>query len=222
MSNVYVLKIDSLSHVFTTLECGAKCQFQYKLINNDNVSDVIQSLAINDVLLCVIDGVIKDALRIVNKAYNSVTLEKEFELKNVYEITNEQILSRLNERQICLVDETFKQDLYIALKEAFNSLLQQLLEINEENEEIKHSENHLPLISPNFIPTQIIYYGVPGSGKSFEIDSKINSKVKSKKEREWRVSRVVFHPDYTNSDFVGQILPVVIPGERIMFISRKV
>ncbi|MBO4641130.1 MAG: AAA family ATPase [Treponema sp.] len=68
-----------------------------------------------------------------------------------------------------------------------------------------------------FTSSQIIYYGVPGSGKSFEIDSKINSKVKSKKEREWRVSRVVFHPDYTNADFVGQILPVVIPGERVSY-----
>ena len=63
----------------------------------------------------------------------------------------------------------------------------------------------------NFHSSQVIYYGVPGSGKSFEIEQIINTKIKSEKEREWRVSRVVFHPDYTNSDFVGQILPVVIP-----------
>lgn len=69
----------------------------------------------------------------------------------------------------------------------------------------------------DFSKNQIIYYGVPGCGKSYEIDSKVNSKVKSKKEREWRVSRVVFHPDYTNADFVGQILPVVIPGERVSY-----
>lgn len=68
-----------------------------------------------------------------------------------------------------------------------------------------------------FSPSQVIYYGVPGSGKSFEIEQIINTKIKSEKEREWRVSRVVFHPDYTNADFVGQILPVVIPGERISY-----
>ena len=45
----------------------------------------------------------------------------------------------------------------------------------------------------------ILYYGVPGSGKSFAI---------SKKCSDLRyMERVVFHPDYTYSDFVGQILP---------------
>jgi len=45
----------------------------------------------------------------------------------------------------------------------------------------------------------VIYYGVPGSGKSFAIN-KICSD-------EQYISRVVFHPDYTFSDFVGQIMP---------------
>jgi len=59
----------------------------------------------------------------------------------------------------------------------------------------------------DFQSEQIIYYGVPGSGKSFEIDRKIKKKIPEKRAREWRVSRVVFHPDYTNADFVGQIVP---------------
>ena len=45
----------------------------------------------------------------------------------------------------------------------------------------------------------ILYYGVPGSGKSYAI-----SKICSEEEY---MERVVFHPDYTYSDFVGQILP---------------
>ena len=52
-------------------------------------------------------------------------------------------------------------------------------------------------------PTQIIYYGVPGSGKSRKIDEK--TKFVSDEQK----IRVVFHPEYTNADFVGQILPVV-------------
>lgn len=54
---------------------------------------------------------------------------------------------------------------------------------------------------------QIIYYGVPGSGKSFAIDNLIKEKVHNKEEREEQVLRVVFHPEYSNADFVGQILP---------------
>lgn len=48
----------------------------------------------------------------------------------------------------------------------------------------------------------ILLYGVPGSGKSHTIKTEYCSD-RSKMER------VVFHPDYTYSDFVGQILPRV-------------
>lgn len=60
----------------------------------------------------------------------------------------------------------------------------------------------------NFSPTQIIYYGVPGSGKSHKIDEELQAKIPNKEEREQQSMRVVFHPEYTNADFVGQILPV--------------
>lgn len=48
-----------------------------------------------------------------------------------------------------------------------------------------------------------LYYGVPGSGKSFEINKKLINVNESQKHR------ILFHPDYTYSDFVGQILPHV-------------
>lgn len=50
---------------------------------------------------------------------------------------------------------------------------------------------------------QTIYYGVPGSGKSHKIDEI------TKSLPEEQTIRVVFHPEYTNADFVGQILPHV-------------
>lgn len=50
--------------------------------------------------------------------------------------------------------------------------------------------------------SQIIYYGVPGSGKSNRIDEETKNIPDEQK------MRVVFHPEYTNADFVGQILPV--------------
>lgn len=52
----------------------------------------------------------------------------------------------------------------------------------------------------------ILLYGVPGSGKSHEIKTKYC-------DDEKRMERVVFHPDYTYSDFVGQILPRVEKDE---------
>lgn len=51
-----------------------------------------------------------------------------------------------------------------------------------------------------------LYYGVPGAGKSFYIDEHFAPD-------KWSRERVVFHPDYTYSDFVGQILPKVTKTE---------
>lgn len=48
----------------------------------------------------------------------------------------------------------------------------------------------------------IILYGVPGSGKSWTIEHEYCAD-------EDRMERLVFHPDYMYSDFIGQILPVV-------------
>lgn len=48
----------------------------------------------------------------------------------------------------------------------------------------------------------IILYGVPGAGKSWTIKHEYC-------DDETRMERLVFHPDYTYSDFVGQILPTI-------------
>ena len=52
----------------------------------------------------------------------------------------------------------------------------------------------------------ILLYGVPGAGKSHEIKTKYCSDEKY-------MERVVFHPDYMYSDFVGQIFPRVEKDE---------
>lgn len=54
---------------------------------------------------------------------------------------------------------------------------------------------------------QTIYYGAPGTGKSHTIDTNIVSGVSDD-----RVFRVTFYPDFTYSDFIGQLLPKVIPS----------
>lgn len=65
--------------------------------------------------------------------------------------------------------------------------------------------------------SQLIYYGVPGCGKSHKVDKIINAAIHDKNDREHQVIRVVFHPDYTNADFVGQIMPLVDDGIEYRF-----
>lgn len=53
--------------------------------------------------------------------------------------------------------------------------------------------------------TNVLLYGVPGAGKSWTIAHEYCND-------EGRMERLVFHPDYTYSDFIGQILPNVSEG----------
>ena len=78
------------------------------------------------------------------------------------------------------------------------------------NHSSKIKENESIKTCDNLAPEQIIFYGVPGCGKSYYIDNKL--KELGIKNKEEQTKRVVFHPDYTNSDFIGQILPKVING----------
>ena len=61
--------------------------------------------------------------------------------------------------------------------------------IPDETKHIKGGEN-------------VILYGVPGSGKSYKVKHEYLARLGEEQH-----DRVVFHPDYTYSDFVGQILP---------------
>lgn len=56
----------------------------------------------------------------------------------------------------------------------------------------------------------VLLYGVPGSGKSWTIEHeycKLGTKVE----------RLVFHPDYTYADFIGQILPNVADNGQVSY-----
>ncbi len=58
--------------------------------------------------------------------------------------------------------------------------------------------------------TNVLLYGVPGSGKSWTIEHEYCKKGTN-------VERLVFHPDYTYSDFIGQILPNVDEGGQVSY-----
>ncbi len=75
------------------------------------------------------------------------------------------------------------------------------------------------VISPadNFKPEQTIYYGVPGCGKSHSISEKLRELGISKSDECNFTKRVVFHPEYTNADFIGQILPQTDDGKNVSY-----
>lgn len=62
-----------------------------------------------------------------------------------------------------------------------------------------------------------IFYGVPGCGKSYYIEHDILGKDKVTKKytgdyKKDNIIRTTFYQDYSNTDFVGQILPKIVKG----------
>lgn len=77
---------------------------------------------------------------------------------------------------------------------------------------MKNLENQTKHIVCNL---QEIFYGVPGSGKSNKINKILEKNEQDRLiiNREDQVIRIVFHPEYTNSDFIGQVMPKRIEGK---------
>lgn len=70
---------------------------------------------------------------------------------------------------------------------------------------INHLKNYLLDIiyaHKEFASENTILYGIPGCGKSYKVKNDYLKKVDNS-----NVERLVFHPDYTYSDFIGQIMP---------------
>lgn len=57
----------------------------------------------------------------------------------------------------------------------------------------------------------VILYGVPGAGKSWTIKNEYC-------KNDALIERLVFHPDYTYSDFVGQILPKLDDNSNVSYV----
>lgn len=62
---------------------------------------------------------------------------------------------------------------------------------------------------------QLILFGAPGTGKSYRIKEKLTACGKDK------IFRVTIHPEFLYTDFIGQILPEVIPGGATTFVFKE-
>lgn len=82
-----------------------------------------------------------------------------------------------------------------------------LEDIDAENEGISPAEYEAHRLSTG---CNVLLYGVPGSGKSWTIEHEYC-------KHDSVVERLVFHPDYTYSDFIGQILPAVAEDGQVSY-----
>lgn len=89
----------------------------------------------------------------------------------------------------------------------FLGSIKSLFELEEFEEELQSEIDESNRISGG---SNILLYGVPGSGKSWTIENEYC-------KPETHIERLVFHPDYTNADFIGQILPVVDKDKQVTY-----
>ncbi|MCR2032355.1 McrB family protein [Anaerofustis stercorihominis] len=89
-----------------------------------------------------------------------------------------------------------------------NEMLQDIssVESGEQNEKEEIDLEAIRLSSGE----NVLLYGVPGSGKSWTIEHEYCKPGSV-------VERLVFHPDYTYSDFIGQILPAVAEDGQVSY-----
>lgn len=94
----------------------------------------------------------------------------------------------------------------VFVKDTDNKTVTLTLELNLDYENTA-DENGEPIVEEPVDEgaENILLYGVPGCGKSYTIKTEYC-------DDDDHMERAVFHPDYTYSDFVGQILPRVDEG----------
>ena len=116
-------------------------------------------------------------------------------------------------------DESHSDDFssYSERVENFLALTQIKVSFEDKNEietKIENETNISPSATSFKSPEQIIFYGVPGSGKSHEIKHKLETEYEiPEQQQDVFVERTVFHPEYTNADFIGQIMPKLVQGK---------
>jgi 5-methylcytosine-specific restriction endonuclease McrBC GTP-binding regulatory subunit McrB len=88
---------------------------------------------------------------------------------------------------------------YVSQSDSNFEVINQLL--NSNNHELISTDNN-EISESDFSPKNVIYYGAPGTGKSYKVDNIING-LESK-----YFERLTFHPEFDNVSFVGGYKPI--------------
>ena len=197
MTAFYVFSLDAYSDFFSTLDGGKKIKFSMDV---QGTSSPLNGLEVGDTVVVYNRkpiGRFRTILLVEEKKLSSRIFGKQLEIGEGVDGSSYSI-QNLETSNLIKISEEMYQQILAAMLERFS--LKSNTNNNDENDNktrIKGGKN-------------ILYYGVPGSGKSYAI-SKIC-------DDESVMERVVFHPDYSYSDFVGQILPQLNSEKKLEYV----
>ena len=189
MNNVstFLFRLDDYSSLFTNINSNN----QYKLsLTTSSESKPFTSVTKNDWLFLIDDeDHIRCILQIVNSSPDSIVFEKILEVGSCVTYSEYSEFTTTVSR----IDDSEKKLIIGLISNSLSDLLDFHGTTGIKNSAKKYVDNS----------KQSIFYGVPGSGKSNTIED-LTSESKAASNQK---VRVVFHPDYSNADFVGQIMP---------------
>lgn len=220
MANYHILKIDSLLESLTLCKTGSGFRFQTTIANEIEAS---QGDYILGYVTAPIDE-IRYIFQVVSVTSDAILLNKQCEVMNGVHID----LSSIPELQPI----AYTKDFMTITEATYRNIMSSLFGIAFGTELTKTIEN------PS-TAAQTIYYGCPGTGKSYTVrkiaegenDEKIiwyekaTATDKSCKKIDWipsdeekknltnNIFRTTFHPDYDYATFVGCYKPVKVAGE---------
>ena len=206
--NFYVLVLEEKVKSFSLVGSGNKClvTLQYK-----GDIEPLEVLRPDDKVI----GYVAGSLKMFSYLFNvGIDDESNIYFEKTFESENGAKLASLSKDIQELISGQEQINSFISITgEQYTNIVEAMLKALT-----KGNAFSLPWISMSQIDEKdraddggnFILYGVPGSGKSWTIEHDYCPK-------DSVVSRLVFHPDYTNADFIGQILPVVDKDKQVTY-----
>lgn len=195
MTNYYILSINSLVKTFSVLDAGNSVSFG---LTTQDSNSLFEKVSQGDYILGFI-GIPINRVRYVFEVQgiedaSHIELIKKFEVSDGADIDN-----------ISLKNELVNNDFIEISVDVYNSIIAKMTQELGGKLGLDNQSKNVAQIKEELRKTtgeNILLYGVPGAGKSWTIQHEYCDDEKC-------MERLVFHPDYMYSDFVGQILPIV-------------
>lgn len=214
MNKYYILIIEESIKAFSLMGHGNVCEFTFSAKSQttpfkflEDNSQIIGYISNNEKRFAYIFS--------ANKASNDTECHLTKLFESIYGPTIDKLSDKVksiiykNESTQSLIQidkDTYEEIFSMMIQSCTEKFLGSIDSRKDITEENSIHQNTASLTKGN----NILYYGIPGSGKSHAI-----SKICTNEEY---TERVVFYPDYSHSDFIGQIVPRLNQNKNLEYV----